>query len=74
MNFLLFFLFYIICTFILFTLLFILYKLFFKNFIMNKLTEDSILKAFDGFDSKSILDVDVSKEEDKKDEKVYTYF
>ena len=74
MNFLLFFLFYIICTLILFTLAFILYKLCLKNFIINKITENSILKAFDGIDGKSILDIDPPKEEEQKNEKVYTYF
>lgn len=76
MSFILFFLFYIISTFILFIIGFVLYKLVFKKMIYSKLVEDALLKAFESEDYKSILDVEIpaEKEEEKDNEKVYTYF
>ena len=75
MNFILFFIFYVICTLILFLIFFVLYKLYFKKLISSKIAEKTLLSAFDSLDQKSILDINIEqKEEEKKDEKVYTYF
>jgi len=75
MNFILFFIFYILCTLILSLILFISYKLFLKKLIFTKLSENALLSAFDSLDQKSILDIPIEKKEEKKeDEKVYTYF
>lgn len=77
MNFLIFFLFYCICTLILFLIFLLLYKFFFKKLIKTKLAENTLLSAFDSLDDKSILDIDVNpdkKDEEEKNEEVYTYF
>lgn len=77
MSFIVFFIYYIFSTLILFAIIFILYKLFFKKLISSKISEIALLSAFDSLDKKSILDInteDIIDEEEKKDEKIYTYF
>ena len=78
MSFLIFFLYYIFSSIILFFILFLCYKLFLKKLIYTKVLENKILSAFDTLDHKSILDIDLPDEkkeqEEDTDEKVYTYF
>ena len=75
MNFLLFFLFYIISTLILSIIFFVSYKLFFKKFIVSKISENALLSAFDSFNDKSILDINIDeKEKADQNEKIYTSF
>ena len=75
MSFLLFFLFYIISTLILSILFFVSYKLFLKKLIVSKISENTLLSAFDSFNDKSILDISIEeKEKAAQNEKIYTSF
>lgn len=72
MNFLLFFVYYLFSTLILFSIGFILYKLIFKKIIADKLTFTS---DFFKDSLNSITNINFEKKEmEEKDEKIPTYF
>lgn len=75
MNFLVFLLYYFISSIILFLLLFFLYKIYFKNYISEKLALKTLNDFFNTFPKKSITDININDNlEDNDHEKIPTYF